>query len=300
MPASALTLHAQWVADTFSIVYFANGGSTAPAAQSVIYGTTASVSATPASRSGYTFDGWNTQTNGQGTARASGSSFTMSNANVELYARWTAQSFAVSFNANDGIAAPDNISGTTDSTVTIPSTIPTRTGYDFLGWNTLQVGTGIAYQVGSTLTMPPNNLVLWAQWQPRKFTVVYNVNGGVTNAPVSKLAATDSSVQAASTTPSRVGYQFVSWNSEVDGSGVSASAGANFSMPPSDVTLFALWSAVIYTVTYEANGGRDVPAAQSAGTDSTVTVSPTAPNRPGHTFSGWNTQAEIQPNLYTV
>ena len=292
MPDNALTLHAQWVADTFSIVYFANGGTSAPAAQSATYGSTASVSATPATRLGYTFDGWNTQTNGQGTVRAGGSSFTMSNANVELYAQWTAQSFAVAFNANDGTAAPNNISGTTDSTVTIPSTIPTRSGYDFLGWNTLQAGTGIAYQVGSTLAMPPNNLVLWAQWQARRFSVVYNVNGGATNAPVGTLAVTDSSVQTESTTPSRIGYQFAGWNTQVDGSGVAALAGANFSMPPSDVTLFAQWSAVIYTVTYDANGGSGAPASQSAGTDSTVTVSPTVPTRTRYTFTGWNTQAD--------
>lgn len=300
MPASAVTLHAQWSADSYSITYFANGGSSAPVAQSETYGTTASVSATPATRSGYTFDGWNTLANGLGTGRASGSSFTMSNANVDLYAQWTAQSFAVSFNANGGTSAPASVTGATDSTVTVPSTTPTRAGYDFTGWNTLQAGTGTGYLASSTLTMPPNNLVLWAQWRAQTFEIAYSVNGGVTNPPVGGLATTDSSVQAASTTPTRTGYTFAGWNTVVDGSGISASAGTTFNMPAGNITLFAQWTPLNFRVAYDANGGIGAPANGSAGTDASFVVSSTRPTRTGYSFAGWNTRADGTGTSYAA
>ena len=300
MPAGALTLHAQWVANTYSITYFANGGSTTPSAQSETYGTVASVSATPATRTGYTFDGWNTQADGLGTSRTSGSSFTMSDSDVDLYAQWTAQTFAVSFNANEGSGAPSSVTGASDSTVTLPATSPTRDGYDFLGWNTLQAGTGTGYQVSSTLVMPPNNLTLWAQWQPQRFEIAYDVNGGLTNPPVGAVATTDSSVQAAATTPARTGYQFAGWNTVVDGSGISASAGNTFNMPPSNITLFAQWLPLNFRVTYDANGGSDAPTAGSGATDSTFTVSSSTPKRTGYTFTGWNTRADGTGTAYAI
>ena len=292
MPAAALTLYAQWSANNYSVTYFANGGSSAPSAQSETFGTTVSVSATPATRAGYSFDYWTTQADGQGTRRDSGSSFTMPASNVVLYARWTAQSFNVTFNANGGSGAPSGASGATDSTVTLPSTIPTRSGYDFVGWNTLQAGTGTGYQPGSSFTMPPNNVVLWAQWQPRRFVLTYDVNGGATNPPVGIQALTDSSIQAASTTPSRVGYTFAGWNTAADGSGTATTGGSNFNMPPNDVTLYAQWTANTYAVVYDANGGTGGPGQLSGTTDSTVTVSNVVPSRVGYTFAGWNTAAD--------
>ena len=300
MPASALTLYAQWTADNYSITYFANGGSSAPVAQTETYGTVASVSATPATRSGYTFDGWNTQADGLGTSRASGSSFTMSNANVDLYALWTAQTFAVSFNANGGSGSPANVTGATDSSVNVPVSTPTRAGYDFTGWNTLQAGTGTGYLAGSTLVMPPNNLTLWAQWRAQRFEIAYNVNGGATNPPVGAVAATGSSVQAAATTPTRTGYQFAGWNSVADGTGISATAGDNFSMPPGNVTLFAQWTPLNFRVTYDANGGVGAPTNGTAGTDTTFTVTSSKPTRTGHAFTGWNTRADGSGTSYAA
>ena len=42
-------------------------------------------------KTGYVFSGWNTQTDGTGTAYAAGTTFTMGSANVTLYAIWIAE-----------------------------------------------------------------------------------------------------------------------------------------------------------------------------------------------------------------
>ena len=56
----------------------------------------------------------------------------------------------------------------------------------------------------------------------------------------------------------------------------------------------------IYTISYNANGGSDVPASQNKNHGQALTLSSTTPVRSGYTFLGWATsedasEAEYQP-----
>ena len=80
---------------TYTVTYNSNGASSGSAPDdSAAYrnGDTVTVLSNTGSlaRSGYTFAGWNTASNGSGTQRAIGSTFTMGSANVTLYAEWAA------------------------------------------------------------------------------------------------------------------------------------------------------------------------------------------------------------------
>ena len=77
-------------AAVYTISYNANGGSSAPSAQTKDGGIDLTLSSTVPTRSGYAFAGWNTQADGSGTHYASGATFT-GNANTTLYAQWTFQ-----------------------------------------------------------------------------------------------------------------------------------------------------------------------------------------------------------------
>ena len=86
--SSNTTLYAKWTADTYTISYDANGGSGAPSSQTKTYGVTLTLSSTTPTRTGYTFNGWNTASGGGGTAYAAGANYT-TNAAATLYAQWT-------------------------------------------------------------------------------------------------------------------------------------------------------------------------------------------------------------------
>jgi len=77
-------------AAVYTISYNANGGSSAPSAQTKDGGIDLTLSSTVPTRTGYAFAGWNTQADGSGTSYASGATFT-DNANTTLYAQWTFQ-----------------------------------------------------------------------------------------------------------------------------------------------------------------------------------------------------------------
>ena len=116
-------------------------------------------------------------------------------------------------------------------------------------------------------------------------TVNYNANGG-SGAPASQDKYNTVDLTLSSTKPTRTGYTFVNWNTKSDGSGTSYQPGSKYTANES-VTLYAIWKANTYSISYNLNGGSKGSSAPTSGTyGSTVTVS--NPSRTGYTFAGWS------------
>ena len=118
-------------------------------------------------RTGYTFAGWNTKADGTGTNYAAGASYKPT-ANSTLYAKWTANQYTVTFNANGGSC------DTASKTVTYNAAygdLPTatKTGYTFMGWYTAASG---GSKVTKTTTVTAQAHTLYAQWQANKYAVI--------------------------------------------------------------------------------------------------------------------------------
>ncbi len=138
-------------ASTYTITYNANGGSGAPAAQTVNVGTTPTLSTTVPSRSGFSFLSWNTAANGSGTSYAPGATYT-GGASVTLYAQWGAGNYTATVTCNVPFAMSSlyatPTSGATGAYLDIyampggsfNTVIPTvgggaiRVGWDFVNW----------------------------------------------------------------------------------------------------------------------------------------------------------------------
>ena len=166
-PSSDVTLYAVWK-QTFTVAYNANGGSGAPASQTKLDGTNLTLSTVTPSRTGYSFAGWNTAANGSGTNYAAGGTYS-SNAAVTLYAKWTPNTYTVTFNTNGGSIAPnksfDNQTKTHDVSLTLRTVTDqiVRSGYSFIGWSTTQGG-DVEYANGGTYTAN-SAVTLYAQWR---------------------------------------------------------------------------------------------------------------------------------------
>jgi uncharacterized repeat protein (TIGR02543 family) len=95
----------------------------------------------------------------------------------------------------------------------------------------------------------------------------------------------------------RAGFSFVGWNTQADGSGTWRQPADSFAMPAANVDLYAQWSTdPTYNVTYHGNGntGGGVPVdANDYLEGASVTVlGPDDLERDGHSFTGWNTEAD--------
>ncbi|MGN0709873.1 MAG: InlB B-repeat-containing protein, partial [Anaerovoracaceae bacterium] len=86
------TLYAQWTANDYKVAFDANGGTGSMPDQDMTYDKAAGLTQNTFTRDGYTFEGWNTQADGKGTAYADKESVknlaAEKGGKVTLYAQW--------------------------------------------------------------------------------------------------------------------------------------------------------------------------------------------------------------------
>lgn len=274
---SNITFYSWWQAKTYTVTYNYNGGTGTPASASVQYPGSVTLP-TPDSRTGYSFNGWYTASSGGTFVGNAGSSYSPTS-NITLYAQWSLITYTITWNANGGSVSPTSNSGTYGQTVTAPT--PTLSGYTFLYWRDTASG-DYTYQVnaGANWTIIGNQ-TFYARWSINQYTVTYDANGGSVS-PTSATVNAGSSVTLP--TPSRSGYTFNGWYTAPSGGSFVGNAGSSYT-PSSSVTIYAQWTVVQYTVTWNANGGTVSPTSNTVNAGSSVTA-PT-PTRSGFTFIAW-------------
>lgn len=175
-----VTLYAQWVPDTYAVSYNANGGSGTTAGQTKTYGTALTLRANGFTKTGHSFVKWNTKADGSGTSYSAGGRYT-ANAAVTLYAIWTPDTYAVTYDANEGTGTTQAQTKTHGTALTLRANGYTRKGWDFTGWNTEADGSGTAYAAGAAYTAN-EAVTLYAQWVKRNIPVYVNDGGQIRQA----------------------------------------------------------------------------------------------------------------------
>ncbi len=308
------TLYAQWTAVNYTITYnspSSTSGSVPTDSANYNIGRSVAILGNSGSlvRTGYTFAGWTVASDGSGTVLVSGSTLTFSSANINVYAKWTANTYTISYNVNGATGAQANTSDTytTAGTAVTLSAVGTmqKAGHTFNGWAASASGTPIAGTYTTTA-----NVTLYAQWTINTITVTYDKGSaggtslsshGFTNFPTSAGTGNygtrlnlSNSIDGTITVGSDV-YTFVGWN---DGTSIYAT-GTSFLLQ-SDVTMTAVW-ALTHAVRYTFNGGTaangtssvdtECGLANSRCTDQQGITLNVAPTRDGYTFAGWRDQS---------
>jgi uncharacterized repeat protein (TIGR02543 family) len=160
----------------------------------------------------------------------------------------------------------------------IALTNPIRNYYSFLEWNSLSTGLGDTYGI-DIVSMPSNNLTLYAQWLANSYTITFDVNGGT---DVSPLNALYGSLITAPTAPTKTGYTFDGWYSDQ-----ALTQVYTFNTMPTDLTLYAKWNPAPFTISFEENGGSVVNSITQ--NYLTIVNEPNNPVKSGYTFGGWYT-----------
>ena len=221
------------------VIFNANGGSGAvPSTVSVTAGSSITLpNGNSLTRSGYTFNGWNTNGSGTGTNYPAGSTLPIT-VDTTLYARWL-RNHTVTFNANGGSNAPSAVIVVDGSSTTLPGGNGlSRSDYTFVGWNANAAGTGTDYQPGDSVT-PGGDVTYYAKWIINR-TVTFNANGG-TGAVASQTVMDGTTITIpGGSSLSRVDHTFVGWNTNSAGTGTNYSVGEPYT-PSANITLYARW-----------------------------------------------------------
>jgi uncharacterized repeat protein (TIGR02543 family) len=300
----SLNAYAKWTAINYTFTYNSNSADsgTVPTETSKQITQTATVKANTGSLAlaGYTFSGWNTASDGTGTNYLSGSLFTVGSSNVTLYAKWSANTYTITYNTNGGTGnaqrSSTNVSSDTyttgGSSVVFPG-IGTleRIGFTFGGWNTSAAGTGTNYSAANTYTTV-SNVIFYAKWNPVTYTITYNgntSNGGSAPTAGGYTTGQASPYEVLANTFTKTSNVFGGWNTAADGTGTSYSPNSSITTL-ANIVLYATWIPQ-FTLHYAINGGTVTSGSLPSDTlhNSGASVGPIfgSVSRTGYTFAGW-------------
>lgn len=167
---AGITLYPFWTINTYTVSYNkgANGTGTNTSATKT-YGVALTLQGAIFTRSGYAQKGWSTSDGGS-KAYNLGGSYT-ANAAITLYPYWEQNaSVTLIYNANGGVGGPGVVTATTpDSSYTfnISYSVPTKAGFECLGWATTANSSTVSYTGGDTITVSVSTpIILYAVWRP--------------------------------------------------------------------------------------------------------------------------------------
>ena len=212
---AAATMYAQWTANTYTVTFDKQSGSGGSNSVTATYGS-AMPSITKPTRTGYTFGGYFTGTGGSGTQyyNANGGSVRSwdKTSNTTLYAKWTANTYTVSFDKQSGTGGSNSVTATYGSAM--PSmTRPTRTGYTFGGYYDQKDGAGTQYYYASGGSVrswnKTSNTTLYAKWTVNQYTIKFNnYDGTQLQSSQVNYGATPAYTGATPTKPSTAAYAY--------------------------------------------------------------------------------------------
>lgn len=220
-----------------------------------------------------------TITNSDGSDNDRQISFTQNKTGTITATYHAPSTYIISYDANGGAGAPSAQTKTHGVNLTLSSTKPSRTGYDFLYWQ--DQGTDYSIWHPGDSFDRDRNTTLKAIWRRKTYTVSYNANGG-TGAPAAQTKYYGENLILTTDEPTRTGYNFVNW---YDGTDYYSPGGVYTANSPA--TLYAQWERKKYTITFNANGGSGAPSPQIKEHDITLTLSSVKPTRTGYDFVNW-------------
>ncbi|MBQ7499573.1 MAG: InlB B-repeat-containing protein, partial [Clostridia bacterium] len=260
-------------------------------------------------RSGYTFDGWYTTSNGGNKIYTS----TTVSSNITYYAHWTPSDTTLpsgSISSTNNAASSQTVTLTMSDDValagyywgTSSSTSPSFTSISGISKTvTVTVSSSGTYYL--TVKDTGGNIF---QTSKTFYKTTLDANGGSVS-PTSIITASGNSFTFP--TPTKDGYTYNGWSTSS-----TATSGITSLTPTGNTTYYAVWKIFVYinyTVTYDANGGTGAPPAQTAITGNSLILSSTIPTKEytvtfdpnggsvsetkrivSSTFLSWNTESD--------
>ncbi len=301
----ATTIAATFTPHTYSITYkdqgdvaFSGTHTDTPSAHPTSHTYNTATTLNSATKTGYTFGGWftNSACTGEAVASLGATDYT---ADITLYAKWTVNNYNLTWNlgggtttsAGTGIASGVSVNTTSSVAYGTSLTAPTvtKTGYNFSAWDPAVAS-----------TMPAEATTYTATWTAKTTTITINANtanhgsttpGTVTATWGSALPSFSAATGVSSWsltgywTAATGGNKIINADGTLVASTSYADGSSHWNSEVASLTLYAQYEQV-FTVTFNSNGGSAVSPISQATTGASITM-PAAPTYADHTFQGW-------------
>jgi len=267
----------------YTVTYEPNGGAGSAVSIPVESGSEHIVADQGFSWYGYRVTGFNTEINGAGMPFHIGQEILVT-ADITLYAQWSQMIYTVTYEPNGGTGSVTDVAVKHGRKLIVADQNFNRPGHALREYNTKADGMGTAYAIGDELTVI-ENITLYAIWV-EMFTVTYDPNGGA-GTTVYAFVESGSVYIVDNVGFRRAGYYFTGYNTEINGAGLPFQIGQEI-LVTADMTLYAQWERVMYTVTYHPNGGAGSTVRIPVESGSEYTVDDQGYIRAGYRFDGYS------------
>ncbi len=289
-----ITMYAQWTPNPYQVAFNANNGEGTMANQDFIYDAEQALTENAFTRTGYTFEGWNTAADGSGTAyadKAKVKNLTAElNGIVNVYAQWKVITYNLTYDlAGGALAAGDeNPASFNIETPTFTLKEPAKTGYIFDGWTGTDLSEAtknVTIAQGST-----GDRTYTANWTPITYQIAFHANNG-SGTMANQVFTYDVAQALTQNIFTRTGYTYEGWNTKADGSGTPYTDKQELLNLTAEngtvIDVYAQWQIIPYTVTYDLAGGSVATANPTEYNVETAAFTLTNPTREGYDFAGW-------------
>lgn len=242
-------------------------------------------------RDGYSFIGWNTRSDGSGTAYADMAAVTLTD-NTTLYAQWGNAVHRLILHTNGGQGSDMTFDVECGEFFTLPQMADSHPCLTFREWNTRSDGMGDDYRDQATILLCAE-MELYAIWDSVVAgTVFFYPNGADECGTMQQRFYTCYPKELLSYNCEYQYHVFTGWNTRANGSGTSYND-RQIIEPSGNMQLYAQWrDANMCTVTFNANGGIGDFAPITGYESVTVQLPAEIPTREDRHFLCWNTAAD--------
>ena len=312
---SPITLYAHWKANEYSVKYIGNKPANASSSlsgtmenSSFTYDENETLTDSGYTLKGYSFLGWATTANGNVVYQDGAAVKNLSETNgatITLYAVWKANTYNVRYDSNKPRNASGIIEGNTattshtyDKIESLGTNRYSLVGWTFLGWAKNSDATAAEFEDTVTvknLSDEDGGIVkLYAVWKANAYTVIFNgnkpagastsISGTMANVPLTY----DNGENLPEVGYMLKGYTFLGWALGRDESVTfrnKATVKNLISANGGSVTLYAIWQAESYTVSFETSGGNLADSVTATFDEKLPDVTPAV--RKGYNFKGY-------------
>ena len=283
-------LTAKWSKDTYTITYKLNGGTNNSKNKATYTVLSSTITLKNPTKKGYTFAGWFTD---KAMTRKATPIEKGSTGNRTFYAKWIKNKYTITYNLNGGKNKSDNPKTYTVSSKTIKLKTPTKKGYKFEGWYSNEKMTKKVTEIAKGST---GNVTLYAKWKLIEYTITYKLNGGKNNsdnpAKYSQLTATIKLKN-----PTKTGYKFGGWFSD---KAMTQKVTKIAKGSTGNRTLYAKWTKITYTITYNLNGGKNNSGNPKKYDVTKEPIKLLKPTKDGYVFRGWYKESTFKTKVTTI